>query len=148
MKNLMLIAFATLIMSMGSALIACPACEAKAKEVVKAEQAVETKASPKAETVADTKAATSECCGAGCCDAGPKRASAGQLVTADFNGRSTANMKRVSEGQIVIADITASNGCSGCGGCATPAKATSTPAAKDCDGCKPAPKKPETVASN
>lgn len=149
MKNLMLIAFATLIMSMGSALAACPACAAAAKEAAKKAEQTEVKAAPtteaKADTVVATKAEGSACCGSGCCDAAPKRASAGQLVTADLNDRSKANLKRVSEGQIVIADIVASNGCgcSGCGGCAAPAKAET-----ECDGCKPAPKKAEPVASN
>lgn len=172
-KNLLLIAFATLALSMGANIAnACPACEGKTtvKAEKKADKA-EVKKTDKAATdvntdaVKDTKEVKTATAG-GC--GGAKKASAGQAVKAD---RDTANScKNAGEGcgsgcggcgsakadtnvkadsKEVKAD-TKSEGCgSGCGGCATKTDSTTKADTKSegCEGCGSA-KKAEKVVKN
>lgn len=120
MKNLLLIAFATLALSMGANVLnACPAC--KGKQVVKTEKkadkaevkkadakdvnadATADTTEAKAETTATTKAEASKGCGTN------KRAAAGQAVRADIDCAGTC--KKAACGQPAA--------CDGCGGCGT-----------------------------
>ncbi|MBZ0137426.1 MAG: hypothetical protein K8I27_13750 [Planctomycetes bacterium] len=106
MKNLLLIAFATIALFMGANVAnACPTCEGK--EVVKTDKATD-KADVNTDAVADAKEAgkttAKTMVKSGCASA--KKASAGQLVRAD----------RDIDGSCKDA----SEGC--CGGCCTKAK--------------------------
>lgn len=143
MKNLLLIAFATLALSMGANIAnACPACEGKTtvKAEKKADKA-EVKKTDKAATdvntdaVADVKETKTDKACTGCSH--NKRASAGQLVKADRDTAGTC--KKACEG--------CGSGCGGCGGAMEPATAK-----KDCgegcgEGCGSA-KKAEKVVKN
>jgi hypothetical protein len=107
MKNLLLIAFATLALAMGANFIdACPNCEGT--QVVKAEE----KKAEKAEVKTEKAVATADVNAKGTATA--KRASAGQAVKADRDCSGAA--KRAAAGQAVAAD----GEC--CGGCCTKAE--------------------------
>ena len=110
MKNLLLIAFATLALCMGANFIdACPNCEGK--QVVKAEEKKAEKAEVKTEKAIAMAEVKADCNAKGCATA--KRASAGQAVKADRDCAGAA--KRAANGQTVAAD----GDC--CGGCCTKA---------------------------
>ena len=141
MKNLMLIAFATLALFMGANVVdACPACEGK--KVVKAEKKadkVQVKKTDKAATDVNTDAV----------------ADAKEVKTAT-EVATNVNVKRASAGQLVKADRDcagtckgACNGCgSGCGGCAEKGECGGCDKAADCgQGCDKA-KKAEKVVKN
>ena len=140
MKNLLLIAFATVALFMGANVAnACPACEGKTtvKAEKKADKAEVKKTDKDVNTdaVADVKE-TKKDKGCSSC-AGGKKASAGQLVKADRDTSGTC--KSASEG--------CGAGCGGCGGAMEPATAK-----KDCgegcgEGCGSA-KKAEKVVKN
>lgn len=173
MKNLLLIAFAALALSMGANVVdACPAC--KGKTTVKSEKKIEkadVKKADKAEVVevkgvkADVKKADGECCPGGECPAGccegdkvvvktktdkgankgvpMKKASAGQLVKADRDCAGTC--KKAANGQAVAAD-----GCgSGCGGCSDCGSTSCEKAKADCGskGCDKAEAKTKKVSN-
>lgn len=133
MKNLLLIAFATLALSMGATVAnACPDCEGKTtvkveKKTNKAATDVNTDAVTDAKEVKAAKKAVT--------NVNIKRASAGQLVKADRD--CAGSCKSACEG--------CGSNCGGCGGAAEPGTASKV---KDCgEGCKTA-KKAEKVVKN
>ena len=131
MKNLLLIAFATLAMSLGANVLnACPACEGQqvvktdkkadkaeaSKEVKKAEakdanaHATADTAEAKTDSKAVATAKAESCKGCGTC----KRASAGQAVRADRDCAGTC--KKAANGEVTASDGGCCGGCgSGCG---------------------------------
>lgn len=159
MKNLLLIAFATLALSLGANVLnACPACEGKTtvnaenkaeakseaktdKAEVKTEKVVtdankkEAKVEVKTDAKTDTKVVTDVkkaegCSGCGTCT----KASAGQTVKADKD--CSGSCSKAAAGQSTKADGGCGGGCGGCdkssGDCGSCNKAEK----KDCEGCK------------
>jgi hypothetical protein len=163
MKNLLLIAFATLTLMMGANLNACPSCEGKSvKADEKKVEKVEVKKTDKGDVKVDVKKAEDCCpggeCPPGCCEedrdadkvvantetktevakssrgCAMKKASAGQMVKADKD--CAGSCKKASAGQTVKAD--GCGGCgSGCGGCGSGCGGCDK-GSSDCGGCNKA----------